>query len=179
MNHSDSVDQWLPMSCFSRLPILFDPHVYKDLHQENVISLENGLEIAWNYFFQFSPISFSFYSFLLLKFQDSLEKSEIKGKIRQNKAIKLFKTDDILLMHCALISKTSSVLNRLIALFCLFSPFISLFSRLSFEISKVKMNKMRNLWKKTEKNNFKLFQDHFRDWWHFPDAIISINTIPW
>ena len=32
------------------------------------------------------------------------------------------------------------------------------------------MNKMRNLWEKTEKKNFKLFQDHFQDWWRFPDA---------
>ena len=67
------------------------------------------------------------------------------------------------------ISKTSSVLNSLIALFCLFSLFFSLFSRLCLEISKVKMNKMRNLWKKTEKNNFKLFQDQFQDWWCFSD----------
>ena len=68
-------------------------------YQENVISLENGLEIAWNYFFQFSPISFSFYSFLLLKFQDTvLKKVKKKGKKGQNKAIKLFKTDDVLLM---------------------------------------------------------------------------------
>ena len=68
-----------------------------------------------------------------------------------------------------IISKTSSVLNSLIALFCLFFPFFSLFSRLCLEISKVKMKKMRNLWKKTEKKNFKLFQDHFQDWWCFPD----------
>ena len=46
----------------------------KQAHQENIISLENGLEIAWNIFFQFSPISFSFYSFLLLKFQDTVLK---------------------------------------------------------------------------------------------------------
>ena len=49
------------------------------------------------------------------------------------------------------ISKTSSVLNSLIALFCPFFPFFSLFSRLCLEISKVKINKMRNLWEKTEK----------------------------
>ena len=35
------------------------------------------------------------------------------------------------------------------------------------------MNKMRNLWEKTEKKNFKLFQDHFQDWWRFPDATVS------
>ena len=29
LTQSDSVDQWLPMSHFSRLPILLDPHVYK------------------------------------------------------------------------------------------------------------------------------------------------------
>ena len=68
------------------------------------------------------------------------------------------------------ISKTSSVLNGLIALFCLIFPFISLFSRLCLEISKVKMNKMRNLWEKTEKKKSKLFQDHFQDWWRFPDV---------
>ena len=72
-------------------------------HQENVISLENGLEIAWNFFFQFSPISFSFYSFLLLKFQDTvLKKVKKRGKKGQNKAIKLFKTDDVLLMNIEL-----------------------------------------------------------------------------
>ena len=51
-------------------------------YQKNIISLENGLEIAWNIFFQFSPISFSFYSFLLLKFQDTVLK---KGKKREKK----------------------------------------------------------------------------------------------
>ena len=54
------------------------------------------------------------------------------------------------------ISKTSSVLNSLIALFCLFFPLISLFSRLCLEIPKVKMNKMRNVWEKTEKINFEI-----------------------
>ena len=61
-----------------------DMPTYRDpttpLHQENVISLENGLEIAWNIFFQFSPISFSFYSFLLLKFQDTVLKKWNKGE---------------------------------------------------------------------------------------------------
>ena len=54
-------------------------------------------------------------------------------------------SDTVFLNGKLYISKTSSVLNSLIALFCLIFPFFSLFSRLCLEISKVKMNKMRNL----------------------------------
>ena len=49
---------------------------------------------------------------------------------------------------------------------CLILPFFPLFFHFfqdCLEISKVKMNKMRNLWEKTEKKYFKLFQDHFQD----------------
>ena len=81
------------------------------------------------------------------------------------------------LSNLANISKTSSVLNSFIALFCLFFPFFSLFSRLCLEISKVKINKMRNLWEKTEKKYFKLFQDHFQDWWRFPDEYSTKNLL--
>ena len=60
------------------------------------------------YFFQFSSLSFSFYSFLLLKFQDIvLKKVKWRGKKRQKKAIKLFKTDDVLLMSSSYFSTSN------------------------------------------------------------------------
>ena len=49
-------------------------------HQENVISLENGLKMAWNFFFQFSPISFSFYSFYFWNFKTQSWKKWKKGE---------------------------------------------------------------------------------------------------
>ena len=61
-------------------------------------------------------------------------------------------------------------LKQLNCLILPFFPLIWFFSRLHLEISKVKMNKMRNLWEKAKKKNFKLFQDHFQDWWCFSDG---------
>ena len=83
-----------PSSILSRVLTPFNPQRLRlPFHQENVISLENGLEIAWNFFFQFSPISFLFYSFLLLKFQDTVlkkvKKRGKKGKIRQLSCLRL------------------------------------------------------------------------------------------
>ena len=90
-----ALGQW-SMQCIAAslhfLPFMMR-QLWCHLHQENIIGLENGLEIAWNYFFQFSLISFLFYSFLLLEFQDIVlkkVKSEgKKGKIRQLSCLRL------------------------------------------------------------------------------------------